>query len=65
MYGFSLEEEEARLQGINAELSDIQARLAVPIPQIPIRTEADAAIGADGRNLSNYIEENTDVGEAH
>ena len=57
MYGFSLEDEE-NLQGLSTTLSDIQSRLAVPIP---IRTEADAAIGADGRTLPNYIEENTDV----
>ena len=58
MYGFgSLDEEELRQMG--SELDAIRARVAVPIPTI--RTEADAAIGADGRKLSNYIEENTDV----
>ena len=64
MYGFSLEDEE-NLRGLSTTLSDIQSRLAVPIPSaptlLPIRTEADAAIGADGRKLSNYIDENTNT----
>ena len=56
---------EDELRGMHTTLSDIQSRLAVPIPSdptlLPIRTEADAAIGADGRKLSNYIDENTNT----